>query len=1231
MKLTFKMGLLATTLFSAMTVNGNPNSDVSFASCDSGICTISGTIDQDYTMVAGTNYILSGTVKVGDGNVVISSASEMSAIQSAGVTLTIEPGVNVKADSDGILLVTRGSKLVADGTASAPITFSSLDADYDGMGEWGGIVVQGFAPQYGAGNTGACFNAGEAWCNVQGEGGTTIANYGGNLPADNSGVIRYVRIAEGGLVAGPNNEVNGLTLQGVGHGTQLSHIQVHGNLDDGIEWFGGTANVTHAVLTNNDDDDIDFDEGFQGNIQYALVIKRQDEGATPVGSNDPRGLELNSSDDDYVPQTAGSVANVTVIGGDAANSASEFGMRIRGSVTANIYNSAVAGYDNTCARIDDSDHDGNSATAKIDTPATFTNFICDTAGTPFLKEDPAVGSTGIVIEGINFDANLAITNASASVAPTTITAVNNGSGFVFDSTDYVGAVKAGETPWYEGWTLPGTVSAPSVNNYDFASCDSGICTISGTIDQDYTMVAGTNYILSGTVKVGDGNVVISSASEMSAIQSAGVTLTIEPGVNVKADSDGILLVTRGSKLVADGTASAPITFSSLDADYDGMGEWGGIVVQGFAPQYGAGNTGACFNAGEAWCNVQGEGGTTIANYGGNLPADNSGVIRYVRIAEGGLVAGPNNEVNGLTLQGVGHGTQLSHIQVHGNLDDGIEWFGGTANVTHAVLTNNDDDDIDFDEGFQGNIQYALVIKRQDEGATPVGSNDPRGLELNSSDDDYVPQTAGSVANVTVIGGDAANSASEFGMRIRGSVTANIYNSAVAGYDNTCARIDDSDHDGNSATAKIDTPATFTNFICDTAGTPFLKEDPAVGSTGIVIEGINFDANLAITNASASVAPTTITAVNNGSGFVFDSTDYVGAVKAGETPWYEGWTLPGTVEISFTTTGLVDSDNDGVNDDADAFPNDPSETVDSDNDGVGDNADAFPNDASETADSDNDGVGDNEDYAPNDPAVQEGPKQSVFVDGTPSAMIDSAVSITVGYDVSDDDSSLTGLGLRVHYDSSVLTFVELSDVFATDNISSGGPENDTDDFDNDSSTDKYLTANWASLFGNWPGSLPTELVTATFTVADDDTLDSTVINFSAASNAAGYQFESTPYNMEIIIGSFDFDGNGVTDALTDGLMLLRYTFGLSGSAVTDGAIAGDSPLTPDEVLEALETASDSFADIDGNGDVDALTDGLMLLRYLFGLSGDSVTNGAVAADATRGSSTDIEAYINSMIP
>ena len=99
------------------------------------------------------------------------------------------------------------------------------------------------------GGTGPCFGTGTV-CNVAGEGGTVVGNYGGNDPADNSGMLRYVRIAEGGLVAGPNNEINGLTLQGVGHGTSIEYIQVHGNLDDGIEWFGGTVNVRYAVLTN---------------------------------------------------------------------------------------------------------------------------------------------------------------------------------------------------------------------------------------------------------------------------------------------------------------------------------------------------------------------------------------------------------------------------------------------------------------------------------------------------------------------------------------------------------------------------------------------------------------------------------------------------------------------------------------------------------------------------------------------------------------------------------------------------------------------------------------------------------------------------------------------------------------------------------------------------------------------------------------------------------------------
>ena len=420
-------------------------------------------------------------------------------------------------------------------------------------------------------------------------------------------------------------------------------------------------------------------------------------------------------------------------------------------------------------------------------------------------------------------------------------------------------------------------------------------TLFGTIDADYTLIEEVEYRLSGVVKVGAGNTLITSAAEKQEIIDDGVTLTIQPGTEIKAFSTGVLLVTRGSKLMAEGTASKPITFSSLtDADYDGMGEWGGVIVQGFAPQYRQGGGGACYNPGEDWCNVMGEGGDFVKQFGGNVPEDNSGVIKYVRIAEGGLIAGPNDEINGLTLQGVGHGTVIEYIQVHNNLDDGIEWFGGTANVKYAVLTNNDDDDIDFDQGYMGNIQYALIIKNQTSGAVPVGKNDPRGIELNSSDDEYTPQTAGVLANITIVGGDAANSKSEFGMRLRGSVTAAIHNSAVSGYDETCARIDDSDHDLDSKTPKLPTEITMNNFLCDTVGATFNKEDP-VALTNLITEAVIFDNNYGITNATANVGATLIDAYDNGSNFVFDQTSFIGAVDpSAATTWYEEWIIPGSV-------------------------------------------------------------------------------------------------------------------------------------------------------------------------------------------------------------------------------------------------------------------------------------------------------------------------------------------------
>ena len=209
----------------------------------------------------------------------------------------------------------------------------------------------------------------------------------------------------------------------------------------------------------------------------------------------------------------------------------------------------------------------------------------------------------------------------------------------------------------------------------------------------------------------------------------------------------------------------------------------------------------------------------------------------------------------------------------------------------------------------------------------------------------------------------------------------------------------------------------------------------------------------------------------------------------------------------------------------------------------------------------------DDGDPLDPSVGALPQQLITVEGNPSAILGQSVSISISYDVSDNDSSLTGLGLSVHYDSSVLTFAEFAAVLAADNISSDGPFNDDEDLDNDASTDKYVSAAWASLFGSWPGELPASLLTINFNTAEDVDADTTTIGFSSVSNASGYAFAPTSYDMSILSGSWDFDRDGTADALTDGLMLLRYLFGLRGDSLIDAAVANGASRSTATEIEA----------------------------------------------------------------
>ncbi|MCY0965960.1 hypothetical protein [Parathalassolituus penaei] len=426
--------------------------------------------------------------------------------------------------------------------------------------------------------------------------------------------------------------------------------------------------------------------------------------------------------------------------------------------------------------------------------------------------------------------------------------------------------------------------------YDFVTCNSDetVCTLEGTVDKDYTMKAGVEYRLNGFVTVGAGNVELADAAAVTAAKSAGVTLTIEPGVEVKAYNTGVLLVTRGSKLMAEGTAAAPITFSSVqDDNYDGLGEWGGVVIQGFAPQYGLGDTGVCYGTGTV-CNVAGEGGDGIGYFGGNDMADNSGVMKYVRIAEAGKVAGPDNEINGLSLQGVGSGTTIDYIQIHNSLDDGIEWFGGNVNVTHAVLTNNDDDDIDFDEGFQGNIQYAIVLKNQSATATPSGTNDPRGIEGNSdlSSNKQVSATHAALSNITLIGGAINNG--QPAAKLRGEVNADLSKVVATGFASGCLEVKSSEA----------TNVSVQDMVCDSTDALLKNDSPATGSLISSAAAITLNAAGAVLNAEAVATSITadVTAVDNGSDFAFDATTYAGAVNPNGTDnWTSGWVIEGSLD------------------------------------------------------------------------------------------------------------------------------------------------------------------------------------------------------------------------------------------------------------------------------------------------------------------------------------------------
>lgn len=264
-----------------------------------------------------------------------------------GYSLTIEPGTVILGHNatGGTLIVTRGAQIFAQGTQWKPIVFTSEKAVGARVpGDWGGVIILGAAP---TNKVDPLIEGGLIAGTCAGGGGT----YGGNIPNDNSGVLSYVRIEFGGYRFQQDNEVNGLTMGGVGSGTQIDHIQVSYANDDSYEWFGGVVDCSYLVAFGGVDDELDADFGYRGDVQFVFGIKDPDNSDPTGQSNGWESDNDGSSSSTAQPYTKPTFSNVTLVGPERTDAlvgtwfgSFEYSAVLRRSTQTSIYNTVIMGY-----------------------------------------------------------------------------------------------------------------------------------------------------------------------------------------------------------------------------------------------------------------------------------------------------------------------------------------------------------------------------------------------------------------------------------------------------------------------------------------------------------------------------------------------------------------------------------------------------------------------------------------------------------------------------------------------------------------------------------------------------------------------------------------------------------------------------------------------------------------------------------------------------------------------
>ncbi len=460
----------ATYRYRVTTVSGSktsaPSSEASVTLPDRALTVVNADITTSTTWTRDKKYRLSGFIHVGNG-----------------ATLTIESGTIIEGDFNIVgssLFILRGAKIDAQGTAAAPIVFtSSQPVGQRRAGDWGGLILLG----------NGIINR-SAPVILEGTGTNTVTNpaidyAGGTNNADNSGKLRYVRVEFAGFATAPDAELNSFTLAAVGSGTEIDYVQSLNGLDDSFEWFGGAVDAKHIVSYNSGDDHFDISEGYVGRIQYAiafqqiLVVPRPQAGNV---SQDPQGIENDgcngancTSGQNSLPYTVPLIANFTLIGPPAGintQGSGTIGMMLRRGTGGYYVNGIVSRW----ARAAISLRDQPTLDRITGTQLALSNLLLTENGVVFQPQSGATIQGTVDVNANAIEANAATSTSlftglpatptlgtldwslsTASVARTGGLATFTGAlatkaGTFVTGTSYRGAADPSGPKWWQGWT-----------------------------------------------------------------------------------------------------------------------------------------------------------------------------------------------------------------------------------------------------------------------------------------------------------------------------------------------------------------------------------------------------------------------------------------------------------------------------------------------------------------------------------------------------------------------------------------------------------------------------------------------------------------------------------------------------------------------------------------------------------------------------------------------------------